>query len=397
MKFSGRQTDGFLKKTDPRDREKEKVPTLSAGGIDKKGRMFQSMQNQEEKRPLRVTAGFDGYVDTIARAVREKRADGSAEYFSTIAEFGAHISSKAGKSALMELHTQQMRMGGCMALYTRALLTLGVEVTAVGAMGWPETHPVFDCIVHHPACKAYSVARPGRCEAVEFDDGKMMFAHNEDIEQLDAELLHKNLGSVTTKELFADRDLIALFNWSELTHATGIWKSLADELRAPLLVDLADLSMRSDAEIEEMFALLSMLARRAPLTLSLNRNELEQLCRGLRMETVHPVQAASMLHERLHGSRVVVHLTNGAFCICRGGLYSRQNVHHDKPVLSTGGGDNFNAGLTVGLLSDLHMNDCLALANAVSGWYVSHGESPTVAQAASLLATGDYDHEMMEI
>ena len=102
-----------------------------------------------QERRLRVTAGFDGYVDTIARAVKEKAADGTEVFFETIEEFGKHIVSKAGKSALMELHTQDKRMGGCMALYSRALLALDVEVTAVGALGMPKTHPVFDDIVNH--------------------------------------------------------------------------------------------------------------------------------------------------------------------------------------------------------------------------------------------------------
>ena len=49
----------------------------------------------EEQRKLRVTAGFDGYVDTIGRAVKEKAADGSLVFFETIEEFGKHIVSKA--------------------------------------------------------------------------------------------------------------------------------------------------------------------------------------------------------------------------------------------------------------------------------------------------------------
>ena len=287
-----------------------------------------------------------------------------------------------------------------MALYSRALLALDVEVTLMGALGKPKTHPVFDAVVNHPNARVYSVGQPGRTEAVEFHDGKIMFGHNEEIAQLDAKQLSEELEKQGTSagELMRGADMIALFNWSELTHATGIWKSIAGELNAPVFVDLADLSMRSDEEIQEMFALLSLISRKVPVTLSINKNELEQLCRGLGLPAgMHPVEAAGVLFERLSGSRIVVHLTGGAFCICRGGLFSRKNVHHEKPLISTGGGDNFNAGLTLGLLSDLHMNDCLALANAVSGFYVSHGYSPSQQEVLELLKTGMYDMEMTEI
>ena len=354
----------------------------------------------EEQRKLRVTAGFDGYVDTIGRAVKEKAADGSLVFFETIEEFGKHIVSKAGKSALMELHTQDTRMGGCMALYSRALLALDVEVTLMGALGMPETHPVFRDVVNHPNAHVHSVGQPGYTEAVEFHDGKIMFGHNEEIAQLDAKQLARELEKqgTSSEELLKGADMIALFNWSELTHATGIWKSIAGELNAPVLVDLADLSMRTDEEIKEMFALLSLIARKVPVTLSVNKNELEQLCRGLGLpEGLHPVEAAGILFERLSGSRIVVHLTGGAFCVCRAGLFSRRNVHYEKPLISTGGGDNFNAGLTFGLLNDWHMNECLALANAVSGFYVSHGYSPSQQEVLELLKTGQYDLEMAEI
>ena len=95
-------------------------------------------------------SGFDGYVDTISRVVRRKGADGSVEYFSTIAEFGAHVTAKAGKSASIELRAQQVRAGGNLPLFAKALCALGVEVTAVGAMGWPQLHPAFEELAAHP-------------------------------------------------------------------------------------------------------------------------------------------------------------------------------------------------------------------------------------------------------
>lgn len=352
---------------------------------------------QEQARRMRVTAGFDGYVDTISRVVRRKGADGSVEYFSTIAEFGAHVTAKAGKSASIELLAQQVRAGGNLPLFAKALCALGMEVTAVGAMGWPQLHPAFEELAAHPLCTVRSVAQPGLCDAAEFDDGKLMLAHNEDIEALDAQMLRERLGQGEAERLFGDCDLAAFMNWSEVVRETSIWKELAGSLTGPLLVDLSDCSARSGEEIREMFALLSLMARRVPVTLSANKNELEQLGRGLGLAPMHPVELAQTLHERLNGARVVAHLTAGAFSVSRAGLVSRKNVHFDKPVLSTGGGDNFNAGLALGLLNGMEMGDCLAMGNAVSGWYVSHGASPTLEQAAELMRSGAYDEELTEV
>ena len=105
---------------------------------------------QTQNRRMRVTAGFDGYVDTISRVVKQKGAEGGVEYFSTIAEFGAYVTVKAGKSASIELRTQRVRAGGNLPLFALALCALGVEVTAMGAMGWPQLHPAFAELAQHP-------------------------------------------------------------------------------------------------------------------------------------------------------------------------------------------------------------------------------------------------------
>ena len=48
-----------------------------------------------------------------------------------------------------------------------------------------------------------------------------------------------------------------------------------------------------------------------------------------------------------------------------------------KPKLSTGGGDNFNAGLCFGQLAGLDFEESLYCANGTSGYYVRNAQSPT--------------------
>ena len=62
--------------------------------------------------------------------------------------------------------------------------------------------------------------------------------------------------------------------------------------------------------------------------------------------------------------------------------YQRENHYHlsgqliEQPQVSTGGGDNFNAGFCFGLLNDFSVEESMILAMATSGAYVQNGNSP---------------------
>jgi sugar/nucleoside kinase (ribokinase family) len=49
-----------------------------------------------------------------------------------------------------------------------------------------------------------------------------------------------------------------------------------------------------------------------------------------------------------------------------------------EPRISTGGGDNFNAGFCLGLLIGLSMEESMITAMANSGAYVQNGKSPSM-------------------
>ena len=62
----------------------------------------------------KAVVGFDGFVDTIARAVGSRRSmePGGYDAVPTIAAFGGRISAAAGKSMNMELVALEARGGG---------------------------------------------------------------------------------------------------------------------------------------------------------------------------------------------------------------------------------------------------------------------------------------------
>ena len=57
----------------------------------------------------------------------------------------------------------------------------------------------------------------------------------------------------------------------------------------------------------------------------------------------------------------------------------------EAPKISTGGGDNFNAGFCLGQLLGLGYRDSMLLGMAVSGYYVENGKSPSAQELAGHL------------
>ena len=73
---------------------------------------------------------------------------------------------------------------------------------------------------------------------------------------------------------------------------------------------------------------------------------------------------------------LVVHTSADAY-VFEGGceFYEGPSFFCESPVTLTGGGDNFNAGFCLGVMSGLGAAACLLLGNAASGYYVRYGKS----------------------
>lgn len=335
-----------------------------------------------------VTAGFDGYVDSILRV----RCPGDG-FFSTLREFGEYIAGKSQKSCSLELHREAQKIGGNMPIFSHALSRLGVTVNCVGAMGYPEVVPLFKGLGE--SCRLFSVSNPGHCQALEFDDGKLMLADNEDIEQLDYGTMIHRCDREQLVSLFEKSQMIVLLNWSEMKGSLSLWRGLQKEIFPQLtpqkrsaFIDLSDCSTRSSQEILEAVKLIRSFGSCFDLSVSFNRNEAERVAEvgELVYDTVDDL--AMQLYELLGCNRLIIHLVDGSYCVHQGHVHVQSNRHIEHPVLSTGGGDNFNAGFVYGLLRGLDCDECIAFAHGVSGYYVSHGHSPYPEELLSWMTDG---------
>jgi sugar/nucleoside kinase (ribokinase family) len=349
-----------------------------------------------EPKRFRVAAGFDGFIDLLVRPVRQIRREG-AEYFGTIAQFGNYLSEKANLSCSLDLSRITERAGGNTPLLAAALSALGIECDCIGAFGWPEPNRHFGALGEY--VRLTSVAGPGQCTSLEFGDGKVMLACNDAVDELDYNLLKRRAGAGRLTEWVDQADAVAICNWSEMKNSTSIWKGLLEEVfpktasgeNKPLLVDISDCSRRDDGDIGEMLELMKSFSSYFRVIFSLNYNEARTICRALACPSETIAETAEQAHVRGGVSLTALHLPDGAYVVdSRGGRFLPGN-HVEQPVLSTGGGDNFNAGLLWGLLRGLSNTDAVHIANAVSSMYVSGGKSPSaddVYQSIPILLSG---------
>src|SRR5258706_7207645 len=93
---------------------------------------------------LTAFVGLDGFVDEIVYAVDKRENAESFERLPTIAKLAERLSAAAGKSTNIELVNQRIKLGGNGPIMANALARVGIQVTYLGALGYPKLHPVFN-------------------------------------------------------------------------------------------------------------------------------------------------------------------------------------------------------------------------------------------------------------
>ena len=74
---------------------------------------------------------------------------------------------------------------------------------------------------------------------------------------------------------------------------------------------------------------------------------------------------------------LVIHPTIEASAVIGENYYHVEGAYTAKPILTTGAGDNFNAGFCLGQILKLSPEQSLILGVATSGYYVRNAKSPS--------------------
>lgn len=345
--------------------------------------------------------GFDGFVDTIVVPV--SRRNGLGDDFTSIAtipEFAQRVAGAAGKSTNIELYPQMIKLGGNGPIMAYALLSAGTRLTYVGALGKPAVHPVF----HDLAKRAdvISLCNPGMTTAIEFNDGKLILGQISSLDEISLDVIDAAMGKENFRECLARTDMIALVNWTMIPQMSAILRQLTDEVLPAIppnpdriyFFDLADPEKRSGEDLLEALAIISRFRKFGRVTLGLNLKEAQRVYQELgfatRGESEQDLRTiAADLREKLGLTTVVVHPRESAACATEDGTFWVPGPYAEKPLITTGAGDHFNAGFTQGQLLGLDPEACLCLGVCTSGHYVRTAESPNLDQLETFLGNWD--------
>lgn len=347
---------------------------------------------------IRATIGLDGFVDEIIAIVDKRHSLEAYDEIETISGFGKKITDAAGKSMNFELMVKQMKLGGNGPIMANALAALGMGVTYVGAVGYPNIHPVFQEMAKR--ADVISIGEPGHTDALEFDDGKLMLGkYTKEMSAVNWDNVMERLGADRWKKLMDASTLIGMVNWVMLPHMTKIWEQML-AMGVPnrsghartLFIDLCDPEKRTHRDILDAMNLLTKFqAKQVDVILGLNLKEASSIAEVIGVP-VHGdpepqiADTASRIREKLALSCVVVHPRKGAAAAISGESASFVGPFIAEPMISTGAGDHFNAGFAFGRVLGMTLEESLCTGTATSGYYVRTAHSPSAVQLAEFIA-----------
>ncbi len=349
-----------------------------------------------------VLVGFDGFVDEIIRVVDKRDTPRDFTLIGDINTFAQRIAQASGQSTNMEMIVQQTKLGGNGPIMANALAAFGMPVTYIGMLGYPNIHPVFQELARR--ANVISVAEPGHTDALEFNDGKLMMGKHESLHTFTWELIIARVGAEKFLSAFQNATLLGLVNWTMYAHMSDIWKHLIHDIcpklaaspRKTIFFDLADPEKRFADDILEALNLLTQFQKYFSVILGVNEKESYELASVLNIPTSDNSQAAlqtlaQALRTRLQLECVVIHPRSFAVAATANEAAYLEGPFTARPLISTGAGDHFNAGFSLGFVSSLPLASCLLLGVSTSGFYVRTGKSPSVEDLMEFMANWPRD------
>ena len=344
-----------------------------------------------------AVVGLDGFVDKIVTPVDKRHGlEENFDAIETIGALGSRISAAAGKSANIELYPRFDKLGGNGPIMANALLSLGLGVRYVGALGRPLIDPVFEEFAKKT--DAVSLANPGITTAAEFKDGKLMFGNMRSLGEIDYNRILEACGEGAFIDMLAKADVISVVNWTMIPKMTSILVEIVERIMPNLpprdtrnlFFDLTDPAKRSTEDIREVLQVISRFQAHAEVTLWLNFNEALQVSdtlgvNGGEKDEESLRQMATEIRRELDLACVVVHPVESAACATKDGSWWTEGPYTENPKITTGAGDHFNAGFSSARLCGFSPLTSLALATCTSGHYVRTAQSPSPNQAVDLL------------
>lgn len=344
---------------------------------------------------LKAFIGLDGFVDEIIHAV-DKRDD--AETFHrvpTMAKLAERIAAAAGHSTNIELVNQRTKLGGNGPIMANALARLGIKVTYVGALGYPVMHPVFNEFARR--AEVHSIAEAGHTDALEFEDGKLMLVKSVQLNDVTWQNIQARFGRDKFIEKFSTADLVGFVNWTMIPYMSDLWAALLREFcpnpsatRRKIFFDLADPEKRNAKDILRALNLITAFERYFEVILGLNEKEAYEVGNVLGLNTKTRTRdglcaLSREIQRQVPIATLVVHPVTYALAVSQGQVVLVDGPYVEKPLITTGAGDHFNAGFCLGRCLGFDHAESVLLGVSASGFYVRTAHSSSIDDLVEML------------
>jgi sugar/nucleoside kinase (ribokinase family) len=345
---------------------------------------------------INATIGLDGFVDEIIAVVEKRHSFQQYEPVQTIEQLARKIQNAAGQSSNYELVVKQVKLGGNGPIMANALAAAGMKVAYVGALGYPQVHPVFKELDER--AMVYSISDPAHTDALEFADGKLMLGKHTPFRDCNWEMLMQRVGKEKLVKLFTDSRLIAMVNWTMLPFLSEIWKNTVEQILPEVpagkrytFFDLCDPEKRTASDLLDALNTISRFQGPTDVILGLNLKESTQVAEVLGIDIGGDPESkiestARKIREKLKIHCCCVHPRRGAAAAIEGESASFQGPFVQNPKISTGAGDHFNAGFCLGRVLGMTLEESLCTGVATSGFYVRTALSPSAKDLAEFAA-----------
>ena len=346
-------------------------------------------------RQLKAFLGLDGFVDEIFHVVDKRESADKYERLPGMAQWGDRIRAAAGKSTNIEFVLQMIKLGGNGPIMANALASLGLKVSYLGNLGYPNLHPVFADFAKQ--AEVFSIAEPGYTDAVEFEDGKVMLGKHQSLREVNWANLQERFGQEEFAAKIAAAHFVGFVNWTMYTAMNEIWTATLAEIcprltgpRRTLFFDLADPEKRSPGDIADALELITRFEKYFDVILGLNEKESTEIGNVLGLDTTDHsptalVKLGGHIRARVPVNTLVIHPTHYALAISAAGSAVVDGPFTPKPLITTGAGDHFNAGFCLGKLLGFDIALSVLTGVSTSGFYVRTAKSPAISDLVGLL------------
>lgn len=346
---------------------------------------------------LKMLIGFDGFVDEVVYVVDTRTNETEYKRTKYLKDFGNKILRSAGLSMNVEMVTVQQKLGGNGPIFANALINMGCDVTYAGAIGKQELHPVYKEMAKK--CHMIPLSEPAFTDAIEFLDGKIISSKLENFNDVNWENIVQEIGVDQLKNIIETCDVVGFENWTMIVHMTDIWEHIledvlpyisADLKKKIFFVDLADPEKRNREDILKALHLLEQFAKYFRLILGLNKKEACEIAvlLGYEQENIADLPTAGLIQfikSKLDIDTLVVHPVKEACAINELEMHCVVGPYCEYPKLTTGAGDNFNAGFILGQVIGCTLVESLLLGTANSGFYVRNAKSANLLELSQFL------------